>query len=407
MTNNAINKQKHTEELYNYHFENIVKKDKNNKNYKYGVIQLKGLNHDASPLQKQLAIHFKSIKKKYSMSLEYYTMEDMIQEYSVLFISACHELEILEPLEELLNSPEQYNARLSYIKSYISREFNLLANPTSIVVNTREGNKYIDVKVDSIDRLVGQDEETLTISDCLTDENSLYTVRPAQHTHFTDWVLENKADILTNKQLGIFNQLTDIYVPLVDKTQQTLNKRNEMLKQIDMTSSKLNHMFKNINDRCIRKYEEAFDGVYHSHTTIRSEEYHEILNNYIHKANFPYYASAEERQRVLTNIVRDNYELEQFELLIVEGLSFEDKRNIVRSVNGKELITHKVLRMIRQNIENYLKVHQPLNVEASYPEYNYQENVFAGIGKVEAKSLSLTPSGVITYQDSNGDEKAI
>src|SRR5699024_3374310 len=105
-------------QLFNYHFEKGTQ-DKNNT--VSSIIKLRGLELGATPEQHDLGIHFKSIKKRYSVSMDYFTTEDFVQEYAGLFLFVAQDLEILEPLEELLANPDVYKQRIRFIKDGIAR----------------------------------------------------------------------------------------------------------------------------------------------------------------------------------------------------------------------------------------------------------------------------------------------
>ena len=126
---------------------------------------------------------FLIIKKSYSISLDYYTTEDLIQEFASLFLFVVQELEILESIDYLLENPDIYKQRIRYIKDGITREFYSVANPNKVRVKTRDGYKYIDNNVTSIDTPVG--EEGDMIKDFLSDDNSLYTSKESHHNHLS------------------------------------------------------------------------------------------------------------------------------------------------------------------------------------------------------------------------------
>ena len=71
-------------QLFSHHFEKDVNTNNNSIN---SVIKMKGLMDSPTPEQSDLAIHFKSIKKRYSVSMDYFTTEDFVQEYAGLFYS--------------------------------------------------------------------------------------------------------------------------------------------------------------------------------------------------------------------------------------------------------------------------------------------------------------------------------
>lgn len=65
-------------QLFNYHFIKETKEVTGKQGSIGSVIKMKGLMDSPTPEQSELATRFKSIKKRYSTSLEFYTTEDMI-----------------------------------------------------------------------------------------------------------------------------------------------------------------------------------------------------------------------------------------------------------------------------------------------------------------------------------------
>ncbi|MGU3282027.1 hypothetical protein [Staphylococcus epidermidis] len=389
MTNN-----KHTNinNLFNYHFEKGNKERPNTIN---SIIKLKGLEEDATTQQKDLKLHYLCLKKRYSISLDYYTAEDLIQEFASLFLFVAQELEILEDLEYLLANPNIYKQRIRFIKDGISREFYTVANPNKVRVKTREGYKYIDKDVTSIDTPIGEEGDTL--KDLLSDDNSLYTSKEAHHNYFIQWFLENREDILTNKQLTTFENLKDIYQPKVGNTREDNEQRKLMLDNVNLTNDSMKKIFKNIKKRTVKKYEEEFKGVYHSVNYEKYKSLDDTLLEYIESADYPGWNTATERQRELTGIIQDYYNTsEEFELIITRGLTLDEKKEVVRGVNGITLISHKVLRKINTNVKQELANKKKVDIKANYPVFDYRENVFSGLSTIQDTNLLITPAGTIT-----------
>lgn len=390
------NKYTNINNLFNYHFEKGTKDKNNTVN---SVIKLKGLDNNATVQQKDLALHFLSLKKRYSVSLDYFTTEDLIQEFASLFLFVAQELEVLEDLDYLLNNIDIYKQRIRYIKDDISREFYTVANPNKIRVKTREGYKYIDKNVTSIDTPVGEEGETL--KDLLSEDNSLYTHKESHHNHFIQWFLENRATILTNKQLTTFESLKDIYEPKTSNTRVDNEQRKLMLDEANLTNDSMKKIFKNIKKRVSKKYEEEFNGVYHPVNYEKYKSLDEKLAEYVESADYPGWNTAEERQRELTGIIQDYYNIsEEFELIVTKGLTLEEKKEVVRGVNGITLISHKVLRKINTNIKEILDNKQELDIKVNYPMFDYQENIFKGLSNMQSSNLVITTSGTITTRDS-------
>ena len=63
------------------------------------------------------------------------------------------------------------------------------------------------------------------------------------------------------------------------------------------------------------------------------------------------------------------------------------------------MASHRVLRLVNTNIKQAMKERTPLNIEASYPSFEYQENPFAGLSQLEGNNLMFTATGNITVKD--------
>lgn len=369
-------------------------------------LKIKGYEDEDTVEQKNLANHFKSIMKKYGVALEYYTAEDMLQEYTAMFIQGAYELEVLEPLRILESDSETYKIRLGFIKQYIDRQFIAIANPNKMTIKTKNGRKYVEIQEELIldAPMNAENPEGSTRLDYISENDDIFKAKPRTPNHFISWVLENHSDILTKKQDEIFVKLLDCYQPLTDRSADTLEKRKAMIEEIGISNTHIDRTFKAIKKRCVTKYNEKFKGM-QSHVTENSKKYHELLNRYVDTANSPKWSTQLLRQKALTDIIANNYDKnEEFEILITKDLKLDDKIEIVRGVKGKQLISNRVLRLVRQNIDKYLANHKPLVVEASFPEFDYKENFFTGLSELPAKSAKLTSNGTIQYQDDETGE---
>ena len=86
-------------------------------------------------------------------------------------------------------------------------------------------------------------------------------------------------------------------------------------------------------------------------------------------------------------------------MIIRDGLSLDDKKELVRAVRGSQMASNIVLRLVNTNIKQAMKERTPLNIEASYPSFEYNENPFAGLSKLEGNNLMFTVTGNITVKD--------
>lgn len=395
-----MNKQQNINELFNYHFEKEKKEVQGKQATVGSVIKLKGLMDSPTPEQYDLGVHFKSIKKRYSTSLEYYTTEDMIQEYASLFLFVAQELEVLEDIDYLIGNPDIYKQRMSFIKTKITLEFSHVANPNTIRVETTEGYKYVSSNTTSLDIEVGHGDEATKLINLINEEQSIFYQGESHHNHFVQWFLDNREQLLTNKQLTTFEALKDIYQPKASNTKEDNEQRKLMLQDANLEARSMQKQFKNIKKRVTEKYEKEFDGVYHSHNYEGRKMLNDVMLEYVESADSPSWNTAEERQRELTGIIQEFYNLnEEFEIIITRGLDIDEKKEIVRGVNGITLISHKVLRKVNTNIKAELKDKEVLNITANYPKFDYKENMFAGLSNIEGNNLTITPAGVVVSKD--------
>lgn len=383
--------------LFNYHFEKEVKEVKGSNATIGSKIKMKGLEDSPTPEQADLAIHFKSIKKRYSVSMEAHDSEDLLQEYAGLFLFVAQDLEILEPLEELLANPDIYKQRIRFIKDGVAREMYNVAYPDKQRVQASDGSwKHISNNTTSYDVEVGEgSEQTKLINLIGEDANIFSTKQESTHNHFISWFLANRSDLLTNKQLATFESLREIYVPKNGNTKKDNAIRKQMLADVGIESRSMMKQFKNIKKRVIEKYQEEFKGKWHPVNFENNKATDEILVNYVESADFTGWKTQEDRQVELNSIIQDSYNVEEFELIISEGLNAEEKKEIVRAVKGSQMASNRVLRLVNTNIKKAMKERTPLNIEASYPSFEYNENTFAGLTGM-GTNLLITPTGTVT-----------
>lgn len=408
MTNLLEINTTNVEEFFNEHF-TIKEDNKKLKNVQGNVLQIIGGNKEATMQQNGVVQHFRQMTRKFSTSLEYYTIQDMIQEYATLFIEGCYLLNELETIEYLKENPKEYSSRLRFIKDRIQEGFGMRLNGESNAIVTRNGVKYIDFNVTSLNQTMSQDGENGMIGDFVSDENSIYGHSGYHKNHFINWVLEKKSEILTARQLEVFDFLLDNYVALTDRTPQLMAERNDVFKQVGLTSDTANKMFKAIKEKCTKKYEKEFGNVYYSHVTAGRVSLHEMLNEYVESADCKKRETAEERQIELNSIIQKHYnESEEFELIITEGLSLDEKRELVRCVRGTELASNTVLRKVRTNIVKYQEANELLIEEAEFTQFDYNEDLMTALRTIEtAKSFKIIPGGMAQYVDEEGKKHAI
>ena len=393
------NTQGNINQLFSHHFTKDVNTNNNSIN---SVIKMKGLMDSPTPEQSDLAIHFKSIKKRYSVSMDYFSSEDFVQEYAGLFLFVAQELEVLEDLEYLLANPDVYKQRIRFIKDGIAREMYTVAYPDKQRVQTSDGSyKYIDNNTTSLDVPVNTGDGATDLINLIGEEQSIFSNKTeSTHNHFISWFLANRSELLTNKQLATFESLREIYTPKTGNTKEDNAIRKQMLEDAGLEARSMQKQFKNIKKRVVEKYQEEFKGKWHPVNYEKNKAVDEMLAEYVESADSPRWETAQERQRELNGIIQDNYNVsEEFELIITKGLSLEDKKELVRAVRGSQMASHRVLRLVNTNIKQAMKERTPLNIEASYPSFEYQENPFAGLSQLEGNNLMFTVTGNITVKD--------
>lgn len=390
------------EQLFNYQFIKETKEVKGSQGTVGSTIKLRGLELGATPEQSDLAIHFKSIKKRYSVSMDYFTTEDFVQEYAGLFLFVAQDLEILEPLEELLANPDIYKQRIRFIKDGIAREMYSVAYPDKQRIQVSDGSyKYIDNNTTSLDVPVNTGDGATDLINLIGEEQSIFSNKSeSTHNHMMQWFLANRSDLLTNKQLATFESLREIYTPKTGNSKQDNAIRKQMLEDANLESRSMMKQFKNIKKRVVEKYQEEFKGKWHPVNYEKNKAVDEVLAEYVESADSPRWNTAEERQVELNGIIQEHYDSsEELELIITKGLSLDDKKELVRAVKGSQMASNRVLRLVNTNIKQAMKERTPLNIEASYPSFEYNENPFAGLSQLEGNNLMFTATGTVTVKD--------
>lgn len=384
------------EELFNNHFYN---KYTENKQCKTVELRVKGTSTKDSKEQQDIAKHFNSMVKRFKTSLEFYDKSDMLNTYATLFYMASTQLDKLEDIETLKANPEIYKQRLSYIKTVVTHEFALVANPNTTVLKTGNERYYLTPEVYSIDAPANNEEDcTDELSDTLGEEASIFFVsnKKAHHTHMITWFLENKEDILTKKQLEVYNTLSEIYKPRVDNTKRSNDERAQMLEDAGISKKMMNDYFRNIKKRVTQKYEQEFNGIYHSHQSLTHMKLDEMINEYKRLADYPHETQVD-RQDALAVFLEKAYDNYEFEKIATEGLTREEKKEIVGAIRDipierKRRISHRLLRVIKQNLTKYQETHQLDDKHISIKETIKPEN---DLKAMSSQNLILTPTGAI------------
>ncbi len=377
------------EELFNNHF---YKQDNKESNKNYVNVELKL--HTDTIEQQNVAKHFNSMVKRFKTSLEFYDRADMLNTYATLFYMASTQLETLEDIETLKANPSIYKERLSYIKTVVTHEFALVANPNTTVLKSGNERYYLTPEVYSIDAPADSNDDcTDELSDTLGEEANLFHMSnvKAHHNHMITWFLETKEDILTRKQLEVYNTLSEIYKPRVDNTRRSNDERAQMLEDAGISKKMMNDYFRNIKKRVTQKYEQEFNGIYHSHQSQNYMKLDEMINEYKRLADYPYETQVD-RQDALAEFLEEAYNSYEFENIATTGLTKEEKRNIVRGIvkPTEHKIDNRLLRIIKNNLTEYQKTH---TIDEKY--INMKETIKPEIDlkAMSSQNLILTPTG--------------
>lgn len=389
--------KKNHEALFNNHF---YKQDNraNKKNFVNVELKMYGQSEE----QINIVKHFNSMVKKFKTSLEFWDRNDMLNTYSTLFYMASTQLEVLEPIETLKADPEAYRARLSYIKTVVSHEFALVANPNTTIIKSGDSRYYLTPDVYSIDAPADSaDDCTDELSDALGEEANLFHVsnQKAHHNHMITWFLDNKETILTRKQLEVYNTLSEIYKPREDNTKRSNEERAQMLEDAGISKKMMNDYFRNIKKRVTQKYEEEFNGTYHSHQSLTHMKLDEMINEYKRLSDYPYETQVD-RQDALAEFLEQAYNSYEFENIATTGLTKDEKRNIVRGVIKplEHKIDNRLLRVIKNNLTEYQKTHK---IDDKYISMKEVVNPQVNLKDLGSSNLVISPLGSIVAKKSH------
>ena len=382
------------EELFNNHFYN---KYTENKQCKTVELRITGTSTKDSKEQISIAKHFNSMVKRFKTSLEFYDKSDMLNTYATLFYMASTQLETLEDIETLKANPGIYKERLSYIKTVVTHEFALVANPNTTVLKSDNSRYYLTPDIYSLNAPASNEDDcTDELSDTLGEEANIFFVsdKKAHHTHMITWFLENKEDILTKKQLEVYNILSEIYKPRVDNTKRSNDERAQMLEDAGISKKMMNDYFRNIKKRVTQKYEQEFNGIYHSHQSLTHMKLNNLINEYIKLADNAW-ETPTDRQDALAIFLEKAYDNYEFEKIATTGLTREEKRNIVRGIvkPTEHKIDNRLLRVIKNNLIEYQKTHK---IDDKHISMKMTVKPQVNLKDLDSSNLIITPLGGIT-----------
>ncbi|WP_414043063.1 hypothetical protein ACMGE9_12340 [Macrococcus sp. EM39E] len=428
--NNGIDFKNNINELVEYHFEKIITMTTSNRavtncstdEYVDRTIddtelcsiganlKIKGIdNLDGASRQSRLARFYVKMYNKYKYQIE--VKSDFIQIFAMLFVEGANQLDQLESLDELLADDKLYNTRMKYIRDYIENHIMIEVNPYSKTIslardeNGKEIRKTItlDGADNSIHTIVNNDDEQSELINFLGDENKLWTYGDKAHyNHFLQWFDENKERLLTEKQLQKYEALKDIYVAKTDNSKETQANRRAMYDMSNLNKQDIKAFKRIVKNRVVKKYQEEFgtENKYGFNTNNRNKM-REVFEQYVEMCNASdMFDDATHRQIELSKYVAQHYETEAFEIVITKGLSLDEKKNIVRCCKSKELLSHRIIRLIRQNIEAELAKEVREVVPAKQEWEGYNEYTFNDVRHVKERYLNLHSDGSLKVDTS-------
>src|SRR5699024_3690611 len=227
------------------------------------------------------------------------------------------------------------------------------------------------------------------------DKDKLYEWNPIVKNF-----LENKERVLTAKQLAFYNDFKDSYV---DNNNEFVTKK-QALKESGYTQAQYHSFLENIAKRAEADFNKF------GKKKSMSEDYRagliRALKNFVQVVENK--ASIHLRNLNTSRIVQDNYEEEAFEVIILKGLSTEEKQHVVRTVKGQHYLTHKLINKIYKNIKEYLENNQLQDVKASEAKSTYTESLFTDEQKENVSThYTMDAKGVTHAQDYSDIETEI
>lgn len=311
--------------------------------------------------------HFIKFYKKYSRNWNY---EEFISLYSVALTEACAALGDRFPdFEEFKNDRKIQMQTMKYLKTNVEYSLWRMNNEDSIQTKNKGKNVFVHADVSSIDAIqqaYSENDNEFELDDSnkiwgSVDEDRLYEWNP-----FVQNFIKNKDRVMTKKQQVYYEKIKEVYVP---KNAEITKK--EMLENIGYTQAQNAKFMQNIAKRAEEDFEQfckkkAINEDYRSNL-------HKKLNQFIETADSD--ENVRNMQMNLSRLISENYETEDFEIIITEGLSTEEKIHIVRSVKGKHYVSNKVLYKIYDNILTYIENNEMIEVEASEAKSTYSESI--------------------------------
>lgn len=309
-----------------------------------------------------------SMRKKYGFKLGY--SDEFNAEYAVAISIAVSELADRFPeFDAFKNDKKVQLETMKYMKQSIKKALYMSANPDVLQTRNGKNNVFIHSDVASLDEL----KERSLANDSyfeLDETNRIHKIDEDEYYQFNSLVqhfLENRTRILTNKQNQFYEAMCEAYVP----ANHVVSKK-VAFEEADYTINQFNRFKNEIYKRTLADFEQF--GKRESLSNDSRVRLHKVFKQYL--AVIDTKLNTNLTPLNLSMILRENYENEQFEVVILKGLTTEDKQHVVRVVKGKFFVNAQVAHKIALNIEEYLENNQVQKVEPSDVKSTYTEHIF-------------------------------
>lgn len=321
--------------------------------------------------------------------------DEFISEFSVALVQACAELGDRFPsFSDYKNDKHVQNKTNKYLKMNISKTLYMLANPEMKQTRNHGKNAFVDLDSAPNIEVLQESADDNNKHFNLSDENSLYIESDA-YREFNSLIkhyLKNRTRILTKKQNEFYETMMTAYVP---QNNGHITKK-DAFKKVGYTTNSFNRYKGEILKRTLADFEQfgenaamSTDGRVKLHKVFK--QFVEVVNTKLNPALAPLNLSV---------ILRENYEDVNFEMVILKGLSTEEKQHVVRVVKGKFFVSSVIAHKIAKNIEEHLEQNPLQKVEPSQVKSEYNEKLFSDKYKDStASNFKMNAAGVMIPLD--------
>lgn len=343
--------------------------------------------------------HMLSMRKKYGFKLGY--GDEFNAEYAVAISVAVSELGDRFPSFEAFKNDKKFQMQaMKYMKQSIKKYLYMSANPDVLQTRNGKNNVFIHTDVASLDELKERSLKNDTYFE-LDDSNRLHKIDEDEYYQFNALVshyLNNRTRILTNKQNQFYETMCEAYIP----ANHVVTKK-KAFEEAGYTINQFNRFKNEIYKRTLADFEKF--GRRESMSSDSRVRLHKVFKQYL--AVIDTKLNTNLTPLNLSMILRENYDNEQFEVVILKGLSIEDKQHVVRVVKGKFFVNAQVAHKIALNIEEYLENNPLQKVEASDAKSTYTEHIFRDSQRdSEHSHFKIDANGVAIPADF-GDKKEV